>query len=972
MEEQGGDGFALIGGGGGGGAGGYGAIVTGGGMNINNGQIIGGLGGNGGNGAIPGASGGDGGIGVQFDIPGAFLINTGIISGGNGGVGDSSGIGGVGIIGGGLTLTNSGTISGGLGAAGAGARTNAITFSGGGPNALELQAGSLITGNVVAFSSAADTLRLGGTANATFDMSAIGPSAQYRNFGNYVKTGSSTWTLIDSSSITTNWQVNAGTLQIGNGGTSGSIQGNIINNAVVAFDRSDTVTYGGVISGSGGLIQLGTGTLVLTNANTYTGETTIANSTLALVGSGSLSFTVNVNLTVPGATFDISGSSSPQTIQDLSGVAGSFVNLGSQTLIEGTANSTLFAGEIIGSGGSFVKQGTGTLTLTGDNTYTGLTTITAGTLQLGNGGTSGSVQTDIVNNATLVFDRSDSLAYGGVISGTGNLIQAGAGTLMLNGNSSGFMGTTNVTNGILAINNALGGDLIVDPSGTLTGTGVSGSIGSTATINGHIQPGGFSSIGTLTFNGNYNQSASSVYDVNILGNAHDFINVLGSATLSNSAYVNVINDDGMYAVNTSLPILHAANGVIGEYNPTVLQVAGRPFLNLSLSYGPNDVYLNIMRNAIAFATFAITPNQVSVANALDSIGVLNPNNPLYIAMTNLSDAQTAQLAFNSLSGQIHAAAMSAYVEESRYVRDAVLNRLDRVCSEGELLVSSSKKHCRESGLWLEGYGAWGKLSTPTANTASLERSNGGVFIGADTTIMNQWQTGIVSGFGETDLRMPALSSQGDSNNAYLGIYTGTRWSRLAFHVGGSYEWHRLHIKRIVAFPGVFDSLHSRNQLPTRQVFGELGYDFYANRYHRVEPIAQLAYIDVRSNSFHEYGGISALNGFSVSDKMVYSTFGVRFNGLLWQTNQFVWQTRGLIGWQHAYDAINPTSLFAFSGSNPFAITGVPIARDAALIDTGIDMSTHNDRLHFIVGYLAQIGGKTQDNGVQGTVNWRFS
>jgi len=102
----------------------------------------------------------------------------------------SPGAGGAGIVGGGLTIINSGAIAGGLGGDGV-TRANAITFTSG-TNSLTLQAGSTITGNVVAF-SAADTLALGGTSNASFDVSQVGSSAQYRGFGIFQKTGSSTW-----------------------------------------------------------------------------------------------------------------------------------------------------------------------------------------------------------------------------------------------------------------------------------------------------------------------------------------------------------------------------------------------------------------------------------------------------------------------------------------------------------------------------------------------------------------------------------------------------------------------------------------------------------------------------------------------------------------------------------------------------------------------------------------------------------
>ena len=66
-----------------------------------------------------------------------------------------------------------------------------------------------------------------------------------------------------------------GTLQIGNGGTTGSITGNVVDNGTLAFDRSDAVTFGGVISGTGNVVQRGTGTLTVTAANTYTGTTTV-------------------------------------------------------------------------------------------------------------------------------------------------------------------------------------------------------------------------------------------------------------------------------------------------------------------------------------------------------------------------------------------------------------------------------------------------------------------------------------------------------------------------------------------------------------------------------------------------------------------------------------------------------------------------------------------------------------------------
>ncbi len=75
---------------------------------------------------------------------------------------------------------------------------------------------------------------------------------------------------------------------------------------------------------------------------------------------------------------------------------------------------------ISGSGG-LVQLGSGTVILTGTNTYAGGTTINSGTLQVGNGSTTGGISGNVTDNGTLAFDRSDSATFGGVVSGTGGL-----------------------------------------------------------------------------------------------------------------------------------------------------------------------------------------------------------------------------------------------------------------------------------------------------------------------------------------------------------------------------------------------------------------------------------------------------------------------------------------------------------------------------------------------------------------------
>ncbi|TGV99778.1 autotransporter outer membrane beta-barrel domain-containing protein, partial [Mesorhizobium sp. M2D.F.Ca.ET.145.01.1.1] len=131
----------------------------------------------------------------------------------------------------------------------------------------------------------------------------------------------------------------AGTLQLGNRGTSGSITGDVTNNGTLAFYRTDSYTFAGTISGSGAVNQLGSGTTILTADNTYAGVTTISAGTLQLGNGGT------------------SGS-----------IAGNVIDNG--TLAFDRSDAVTFAGVISGSG-AVSQIGTGTTILTADNTYAG-------------------------------------------------------------------------------------------------------------------------------------------------------------------------------------------------------------------------------------------------------------------------------------------------------------------------------------------------------------------------------------------------------------------------------------------------------------------------------------------------------------------------------------------------------------------------------------------------------------------------
>lgn len=226
--------------------------------------------------------------------------------------------------------------------------------------------------------------------------------------------------------------------------------------ANISVASAQTLTLGSPLTdggGGGGLRKLGVGTLSLTGANTYTGTTSIAAGNLAIGNALALqNSTLDLDAADTGTVTAISQNST------LGGLTGSRnLDMLTRTLSIGNNNgSTTYSGEL--SNGAVTKTGSGTLALTGTNTYTGATTINAGILQIGNGSTTGSLSTSSAISgsagAGLVFSRTDN--YGGNVPndiGGGIGLTLNSGTLALTGSNT-YSGTTRINGGVLSLGSA--------------------------------------------------------------------------------------------------------------------------------------------------------------------------------------------------------------------------------------------------------------------------------------------------------------------------------------------------------------------------------------------------------------------------------------------------------------------------------------------------------------------------------------
>lgn len=354
--------------------------------------------------------------------------------------------------------------------------------------------------------------------------------------------------------------IEAGTLQLGEGYERGSIRGDIVNNSRLVFNRTDTLNFGGVISGSGVVEKLSEGVLVLEGQNTYAGGTILREGVLEVSADANMGAKASV-LAFEGGTLRNTAVFEAQRDMTLGTAGGA-----SGGLFDTQAN--LKVSGLISGAGALIKQGPAGLLLSADNTYSGGTRIEAGVLQLGDGGAVGSIKGNVVNNGQLLFNRSDAYVFDGVISGSGGVQQVGAGLTTLTADSRNLTGLSQVQSGILAVNGVLGGTMRI-VGGRLEGTGTVG-----ATIleaGGVIAPG--NSIGTLTIDGDYVGNGGLLRIETVLGDdssATDLLAITGGT--SGTTNVQVTNIDGAGAQTREgiriISVGGASNGVFtlqGDY-----------------------------------------------------------------------------------------------------------------------------------------------------------------------------------------------------------------------------------------------------------------------------------------------------------------------------------------------------------------------------------------------------------------------
>jgi outer membrane autotransporter protein len=356
-----------------------------------------------------------------------------------------------------------------------------------------------------------------------------------------------------------------------------------------------------------------------------------------------------------------------------------------------------------------------------------------------------------------------------------------------------------------------------------------------------------------------------------------------------------------------------------------------------------------------------------------------------------ASAGGARQAFDALSGEAHASAVTVAYGDARLVQNAILTRLrqslsaasglpafvqgsyaaayaaDRPGAAPQPVVVTPAFGLNRFAVWGEGFGAWGKADG-NRNAAGLDTSTGGFILGADAQLDPAFRLGLAGGFTRTTFDIDGRLSSGTNESVFGALYGAGQWGAINLRLGASYAWHDFDVSRTVRFPSFQDTVSASHDGWTAQAFGELGYRFDGLGAF-IEPFVGASVLRLHTDGFRENGGFAALTGLARDFDLGTTTLGVRAEARLSTTVPV--SLRALLGWRHAYGDVEPRALLAFAGgASPFSVAGTPIDRDSLVAEAGLDWQA-SEAISLGVAYSGQIGSRAQDHTVKGSFTWRF-
>ena len=736
--------------------------------------------------------------------------------------------------------------------------------------------------------------------------------------------------------------------------TGNEVIGNVAGDTGATIDLGNqTLTFGsgvlksdfaGVVSGVGGNLVIDGAFVSLSGANTFTGTTTIKSAGLILESGQAIADTGAV--IVDGGYL---GLAADETIGSLAGLGGS-VELGTFALTTGAEVDTTYAGAITGAG-ALVKQGSGTMTLTGDSSFSGTTTLNEGGL---------------VVNGTLA---SDLTLNAGTLGGTGTVgsFIANAGSGVAPGNSIGTL--------------TVAGEARFEPGATLqVEVAANGNadriVADTAVING-----GTVRVVALDPETSYVDGTQSTIIETANGRIGEFDAVqddLGSVFISFSLDYTP-NDVILSADLAATPVVPPV-GPTDPETPTVDPVAPPPTTPVILSAA------------------ALTGNQFAIARALDALSQQPGSDALAVfnqVLASQSHAE-ARVAFDQASGEIHAAGQVSLAQGAGDFLRVMQDRDQAGAAPAvapQALSFASQPQGRAAG---DAVSSWGAVfgsqidldadgrAAGSVGAAAIDGRTSGLALGieatsrgvfdnllgdASTAAGGDFTVGLSLGYSSsaTDLAM----STADSDTAHLGTYVKAQFGQFHLSTAASASFSGVETARDIRFGTLDRTARASYDARTYAAAAELQYRAELGGF-QMSPFAGVSVATVRSDGFTETGaGALNLTAGSDSYRAGQTTLGVEVaRDAVIGSIPVSLDSRLGYAWGFGDDRADRQLTLTGAPGSAFAISSADAGRDSVTLGLGAT-ATLRDDLTLSVRYDGAFADGSNLSSGQAMISYRF-
>jgi|GEM_PF-1268271 len=787
--------------------------------------------------------------------------------------------------------------------------------------------------------------------------------------------------------------------------------------------------------------------VVLLRGNTYEGHTYVHEGTL-IAGADDV-IAASSGLTVENsrqgvntiASFDVNGHDVVAkavrlvdgSLDDASGGDGSLESQGDFVLESGEVNVNL-AGNT-----HLVKETAGTVHLNVANTYEGITFVHNGTLSLhadgalpGNhvalnrngridlngttqqiaglhngwlpdntladtGGVVDLGDADLDEYGILEVGEGSALSsFNGVITGSGEMHKAGEGTFLLPGLIA-TSGPTRILGGELRLieNDGfnIAGDVAIDRSGVLSGTGL---IGGSVLNEGLVAPGVVFSpdqfTGTIAIGGNYRQAESGAYRVDIADRrTHNRLLIGGEAHLGGTLVV--VHRAGYTPYrNDRFRILRAEGGREGRFG-SVFNNFGNTMLEFTLRYNPKSVWVVV--NQRSFADLGgLTPNQRQVGKALDHAAARNQIDSVFehlnytdvsnvpALLTEISPEQlTSIFTISAATSQLQNVNLERRLDDVRngstgfsasglalqtdsgtlrYDGAPIANTADGLTLAGwdggsivskEVIVPVVEQS--RWGFFATGHGEWANIKS-TGNAQGQEFTSAGFTLGADYRVSENFVVGIHGGYTNTEADLAHsghLEVDGGRGGLYASAFGGGAYVNAA--IGGGYNSYRTKRHTLGGYA------HGDSDGGEFNALLGLGYDHAIGGF-SIGPVGSLQYTYTGLNSFEETGSDAPLHFKSQHADSLRTLVGVKLAGAI-EAGSVVIRPEVRAQWKHEYLDSTPGITSRFRGADAYFTVDAPdMGRDSLVLDAGAAVE-FNRTVSVFAYYTGELGRKNYDS-----------